>query len=160
MKENPLEGLGREFLARPSPELIRTGANAWPRRSNNRANGACTLASCCGPAFNTSMHAPKPSISLSAANLGPSSPELGTPDLTEHRISIRSFPRDTAESDCYRYLLEQMQAAPDRPRTTRAQLEMVCRRRFHVTVETFDYCWHDAIKATGARWNRPGRRPR
>ena len=86
------------------------------------------------------------------------SPQIGTPDLTEHRIIIRSFPKDTGERHCYQYLLEQMRSTPDRPRWTKAEIEKTCRRRFHVTVDSFDYCWREAIKVTGARWDQPGRR--
>jgi hypothetical protein len=62
------------------------------------------------------MPTTKPSISLSAVSLETGAPEFGAPDLTEHRTFIRSFPKDAAERDCYRYLLEQMQATPERPR--------------------------------------------
>ena len=101
----------------------------------------------------------KPSISLSPVSLEPGGPELGAPDLTEFRIDIRPFPKDAAERDCYRYLLAQMQATPDRPRVTKAKFEKTCRRRFHVTLGSFEYCWREAIKASGARWDQPGRRP-
>ena len=112
--------------------------------------------------LNGSMPAPKPSISLTAASLETSGPELGTPDLTEHRIIIKTglSRRTTAERDCYQYLLEQMQASPDRPSTTRAKLENTCRPRFRVKAESFDYTWREAIKVTGARWDQPGRRSR
>ena len=106
------------------------------------------------------MPATKPPISLSAVSLATSPPEIGTPDFTELRPLIRPFPKDAGERDCYRYLLEQMQATPDRPRGTKAELEKTCRRRFHVTVESFEYCWREAIKASGARWDQRGRRPR
>ena len=101
----------------------------------------------------------KPPISLSAANVVTGSPEIGTPDLTEHRAVTRSFPKDTGERHCYQYLLEQMRSTPDRPRWTKAEIEQTCRRRFHVTVDSFDYSWREAIKVTGARWDQPGRRP-
>jgi hypothetical protein len=106
------------------------------------------------------MPATKPSVSLSAVSLKTGAPELGTPDLTELRTLIRPFPKDAGERDCYQYLLAQMQATPDRPRGTKAEFEKVCRRRFHVKVDSFDYCWREAIKVTGARWDQPGRRPR
>ena len=61
------------------------------------------------------MPTTKPSISLSAVSLEAGGPEFGAPDLTELRTVIRPFPKDAAERDCYRYLLEQMQATPDRP---------------------------------------------
>ena len=99
-------------------------------------------------------------ISLSAASLATGAPELGTADLTELRILTRPFPKDAGERRCYRYLLEQMQASPDRPRGTKTEFEETCRSRFHVTVESFDYCWREAIKVTCARWDQPGRRPR
>ena len=97
---------------------------------------------------------------LTAVSLETGAPEIGTPDLTELRTLIRPFPRDAGERDCYRFLLEQMQATPDRPSRTKAEFEKTCRRRFHVTVESFEYCWREAIQVTGARWNQPGRRPR
>jgi hypothetical protein len=106
------------------------------------------------------MPATKPPISLSAVTLATSQPEIGTPDFTELRALIRPFPKDAGERDCYRYLLEQMQATPDRPRGTKAELEKTCRRRFGVIVESFEYCWREAIKASGARWDQRGRRPR
>ena len=102
----------------------------------------------------------KSSIPLSAVSLTTGAPELGTPDLTELRTFVRPFPKDARERDCYRYLLEQMQASPDRPRGTKAEFEKACRRRFHVKVDSFDYCWREAIKVTGALWDQPGRRPR
>jgi hypothetical protein len=105
------------------------------------------------------MPATKPSISLSAVSLETDVPGIGTPDLTEFRTIIRPFPEDAGERDCYRYLLAQMQATPDRC-GTKAEFEKTCRRRFHVTVDSFDYSWREAIKVTGARWGQPGRRPR
>jgi hypothetical protein len=93
-------------------------------------------------------------------SLETAAPEIGAPDLTELRVIIRPFPKDTAERRCYRYLLQQMQAAPDPPATTKAEFETTCRRQYHVTVESFDYCWREAIKATGAQWDQPGRRSR
>ena len=106
------------------------------------------------------MPANKPSVTLSAVSLAAGAPILGTPDLTELRVLTRPFPKDGKERACYQYLLEQMQATPDRARRTKAEFKMTCRRRFRVTVESFDYSWHEAIKVTGARWDQPGRRPR
>jgi hypothetical protein len=106
------------------------------------------------------MATTKTSISLSAVDLAASAPEIGTPDLTELRIVIRRFPKDAGERDCYRHLLEQMQATPENPRGTKAGLEDTCRERFDVTVESFNYCWNEAIKVSGANWNQPGRRAR
>ena len=106
------------------------------------------------------MQATKSSIFLSAVSLETGAPELGTPDFTELRILTRPFPKDAGERDCYRYLVEQMQASPNRPRGTKAELKKTCRARFHVTVESFQYCWSEAIKVTCARWDQPGRRPR
>ena len=106
------------------------------------------------------MPATNPSIfSLSPVCLKTGAPELGTADLTELRTLIRPFPKDAGERDCYQYLLEQMQSTPDRPRGTKAEFKKTCRRRFHVTVDSFDYCWREAIKVAGARWDQPGRRP-
>jgi hypothetical protein len=84
-------------------------------------------------------------------------PELGTPDFSEIRNVPRPFPKDAAERACYQYLLEQMQAAPDGPHQRKDELEEICRRRFHVTVDSFDYCWREANKVTGAGWDEPGR---
>jgi uncharacterized short protein YbdD (DUF466 family) len=106
------------------------------------------------------MPTTKPSISRSAISLQTGGPELDAPDLTELRTVKTPFPKDAGERGCYRYLLEQMQAAPDRPPGTKAEFEKTCRRRFHVTLESFEYCWREAIKASGARWDQPGRRPR
>ena len=92
--------------------------------------------------------------------LGTGGPEIGVPDPTELRIDIRPFPKDAAERDCYRYLLEQMQTTPGHPRATKDEFEKSCRRRFHVTVDSFERSWREAVKASGARWDQPGRRPR
>ena len=97
---------------------------------------------------------------LYAADLQTGKPEVAAPDLTERRIETRLFPESEAERNCYRYLLQQMQASPNYPRGTKAELERECRRRFHVTVESFDYCWREAIKVSGACWDQPGRRRR
>jgi hypothetical protein len=105
------------------------------------------------------MLATNPSISLFAVNLNTGAPELGTSDLTEFRTFTRQFPKDTGERDCYKFLLEQMEAAPNRPQRTKAEFEKACRLRFHVNVDSFEYCWREAIKVTGARWDQPGRRP-
>jgi hypothetical protein len=87
-------------------------------------------------------------------------PELGTPDFTEIRhVSPRPFPKDAGERDCYRYLLGQMQVSPDRPHAMKTEIKKYCREHFDVTVDSFEYCWRDANKATGARWDRPGRPP-
>lgn len=107
------------------------------------------------------MATTKPSsLSLLAVSLEVGPPEFGTADLTERRIVIRPFPKDDGERDCYRYLVEQMQASPNRPLGTKAKLKKTCRARFHVTVGNFNYCWREAIKVTGARWDQRGRRPR
>ena len=105
------------------------------------------------------MQATKSSISLSAVSLETGAAEFGTVDFTEIRNVPRPFPNDAAERDCYRYLLKHMQATPDRPPNTKAEIDKTCRRRFHVNAGGFDYCWREAIKVTGARWDQPGRRP-
>ena len=103
---------------------------------------------------------PATPIFLSAVSLDVGAPELGTPDLTERRILVRLFPQDAGERDCYVYLLEQMRATPHRAGRKKAEFENICRQQFSVTVDSFDYCWREAIKVSGARWDRPGRRPR
>ena len=103
------------------------------------------------------MPAKKPPISLSPRSLEPGPPELGTPDFTEIRNVPRSFPENAAERACYQYLLQQMQAAPDGPHRRKDEFEEICRRRFHVTVDSFDYCWREANKVTNAGWDQPGR---
>jgi hypothetical protein len=105
------------------------------------------------------MPVTKPPISLSALGLETGASEPGTADFTELRNVPRPFPKDAGERRCYRYLLEQMQATPDRPRETKAEFDETCRRRFQVTAGSFEYCWREAIKVTGARWDQPGRRP-
>lgn len=87
--------------------------------------------------------------SPSAESLETSGPKFGAPDLTELHTLIRPFPKDARERDCYRYLLQQMQVTPDRPRATKGEFKETCRRRFHVTVDSFEYCWREAIKASG-----------
>jgi hypothetical protein len=94
---------------------------------------------------------------LSAANLKTAAPELGTPDFTEIRMIPSPFPKES-ERACYKFLLTKMQATPDQRPGTRAEFEKTCRRRFRVTVASFEICWREAIKVTGARWNQPGRR--
>jgi hypothetical protein len=106
------------------------------------------------------MPTTKHSISPSAVSLETGGPVFGAPDLTELRPEIRPFPKDTGERDCYRHLLAQMQATPDRPPAKKADFKETCRQRFHVTVDSFEYCWREAIKTSGARWDQPGRRPR
>jgi hypothetical protein len=106
------------------------------------------------------MTSKKLSIPLSAVSLETGAPGLGMSDLTEFRTVIRPFPKDAAERDCYQYLLEQMQATPDRPPGRKVEFENKCRRRFRVSVDTFEYCWREAVKATGANWDQPGRRPK
>jgi hypothetical protein len=103
------------------------------------------------------MQAAQASISLFPLSLKAGAAVLGTPGLTENRIVLRPFPKDAGERDCYRYLLEQMQAAPDLPHRAKDEVEGTCRERFDVTVDSFNYCWREAIKVTGARWDRPGR---
>ena len=102
----------------------------------------------------------KPSISLSAVSLETGVAEFGTVDFTEIRTIPRLFPKDPGERGCYQYLLEQMQATPDRHRATKPELMKTCRLQFGVTVESFEYCWREASKASGARWDQPGRPPR
>jgi hypothetical protein len=104
------------------------------------------------------MPATKP-IHLFPVSLETGAPDLCTPDFAEVRNVPRRFPKDGGERDCYRYLLRQMQASPDRPHGTKTEIEKYCREHFHVTVDSFEYCWRDAIKATGARWDQPGRPP-
>jgi hypothetical protein len=103
---------------------------------------------------------PKPPIAISGASLETDPPEIAQAELTEFRIVKRPFPKDRAERDCYGYLVKEMQATPDRPSRTKAEFKKSCRRKFKVTVESFEYAWREAIKVTGARWDQPGRRPR
>jgi hypothetical protein len=106
------------------------------------------------------MPAKKRSISLSPRSLETAAPELGTADFAEVRRVPRPFPKDARERNCYRYLVGQMQATPDHPHGTKAEFENTCRTRFQVTAGSFDYCWREAIKVSGARWDQPGRPPR
>ena len=103
------------------------------------------------------MPTTKSSTSLSGVSLETGPPDFATPDLTEMRLIQRPFPKDPGERACYRYLLEQMRTAPDRPPQRKAEYETFSRHRFRVTVDSFDYCWREAIKASGARWDQPGR---
>jgi hypothetical protein len=105
------------------------------------------------------MPATKRPISLFPVSLETGPPELGTPDFTEVRNVPRPFPKDAGERACYRYLLGRMQVSPDRPHGAKAEIENYCREHFHVTVDSFEYCWREAIKVTGARWDQPGRPP-
>jgi hypothetical protein len=103
------------------------------------------------------MLAAQRSISLFPLSLKTGAAVLCTPDLTENRIVLRPFPKDAGERNCYRYLMEQMQATLDLPHRTKDEVERTCRERFHVTVDSFNYCWREAIQVTGARWDQPGR---
>ena len=105
------------------------------------------------------MPATKPPISLSAVSLETGVAEFGTVDLTEIRTAPRPFPK-VGERGCYQYLLKTMQTMPDRPHGTKPKFEQFCRQRFRVTVDSFEYCWREAILASGANWDQPGRRPR
>jgi len=105
------------------------------------------------------MPTAQPSISLFPLGLKTGAPELGAPDFTENRVVRRPFPKNARERDCYRYLQEQMQATADLPHRTKEELEKTCREASHVTVDSFNYCWREAIKVTGARWDQPGRPP-
>jgi hypothetical protein len=55
--------------------------------------------------------------------------------------------KDAEEQDCYRYLLDQMGACPNHPRGPKADFKKTRRRRFHVKVESFEYCWRESIEA-------------
>jgi hypothetical protein len=98
--------------------------------------------------------------SLFAIGLTVGRPQIGKPELTELRKLIRPFPKDAAERACYGYLLGLMQASPEQQRSPKAELKKYCRRTFRVTVDCFEYCWREAIKVSGANWDKPGRRPR
>jgi hypothetical protein len=95
---------------------------------------------------------------ISALSLKMMAPEIGMPDLAERRVYTRLFPKDAAERACYLYLLALMRASPDYQQPTKKQLEHYCRGQFSVPVESFEDCWRTAIEASGACWNKPGRR--
>jgi len=97
---------------------------------------------------------------LSAESFATGAPSFDAADLTERRRVERPFLKDTGERDCYRYLLEQMEHSPDHPPALKGEFEGECRRRFQVTVNSFEYCWREAIKVSGAFWDQPGRRSR
>jgi hypothetical protein len=102
---------------------------------------------------------PKPPTPIAALSLETGPPEIAQAELTEFRIVKRPFPKDRPQRDCYGYLLKEMQATPDRPSRTKAELKKSCRRKFKVTVESFNDAWRAAIEVSGARWDQPGRRP-
>jgi hypothetical protein len=52
------------------------------------------------------------STNLNPCDLQTGAPELDPPDLAEHRILVRTFPKDAQERKCYQYLLQQMQGHP------------------------------------------------
>jgi uncharacterized tellurite resistance protein B-like protein len=95
-----------------------------------------------------------------ALGLETEGPQIAAADLSEFRIVKRQFPKDAAERACYCFLLGLMQATLDRSPRTRAEFKEICKKKFRVTAKSFDYVWREAIKATGARWDQPGRRPR
>jgi hypothetical protein len=99
------------------------------------------------------MAATKRSIDLFPVSLETGAPDLGAADFAEVRKVPRSFPKDGAERACYQYLLGH------RPHGTKTEIENYCRKRFRVTVDSFQYCWREAIMVTGARWDQPGRPP-
>src|SRR4051812_22351785 len=101
-----------------------------------------------------------PVFHLSATSLEIGSPEIGPLDLTELETVIKPFPATAAERSCYCYLLEQMEATPECAPKTKIEIKKFCRGRFRMTVESFECCWRKAIKASGARWDKPGRRRR
>jgi hypothetical protein len=53
-------------------------------------------------------------IDLFPVSFETGAPDLCAADFAEVRNVPRSFPKDPAERDCYRYLLGEMQATPDR----------------------------------------------
>ena len=97
---------------------------------------------------------------LDPCDLQTGAPELGTAELAEHRILVRTFPKDAQERNCYQHLLKEMQESPVPSPSTKIDFENRCRARFRVTKESFNYCWREASKVSGARWDRPGRRRR
>lgn len=105
------------------------------------------------------MSATTPPIDLFPVSFETGAPDLCVADFAEVRNVPRSFPKDSAERDCYRYLLGEMQAKPDRAPGTKTEIENYCRERFRVRVDSFQYCWREAIMVTGARWDQPGRPP-
>ena len=98
--------------------------------------------------------------SIASVSLETPRPEIDAPDFAERRIYARLFPKDAAERDCYHHLLSLMRTSPNRQVSTEAELKAACRRQFGVTVESFRYTWAEAIKVSGANWDKPGRRSR
>jgi hypothetical protein len=95
-----------------------------------------------------------------AASLAIMQPEMGVALFAEGRISTSLFPKDEAERACFEYIVAHMLASPNWQQSTKAELERDCRSQFNVTVGSFDECWREAIKASGACWNQQGRRSR
>jgi hypothetical protein len=97
---------------------------------------------------------------LSAADPVSGAPSLDAADLTEERFIRRPFPKDARERGCYGYLLGRMQSSPDIPLARKDDLKRICREQFRISRDSFDYCWREAVEASGACWDQPGRRRR
>src|SRR5262245_3312365 len=97
---------------------------------------------------------------MSAASLETMPPEIGMPRFAKGRIFIRVFPKNEAEAVWFEYLHALMRASPKYQQSTKAKLEKYCRQQFDVTVESFRYCWREAIEHSKACWNKQGRRRR
>jgi hypothetical protein len=96
----------------------------------------------------------------------PLSPKLGNGRARSLRGGLRRgpqcakvIPQGRSGARLLSILAGEMQATPDRPHGTKTEIENYCRKRFRVTVDSFQYCWREAIMVTGAHWDQPGRPP-
>jgi hypothetical protein len=83
--------------------------------------------------------------------------ELGTADFTELCKVRRPFPKDAGGTRLLSLSGGANAGHAGSAHRRKAEFEEFCRRRFHVTVDSFDYCWREANKVTGVRWDQPGR---
>jgi len=99
-------------------------------------------------------------LSICAVNLETPPPVIGAAEFAEERHSTTRFPKDEAQRKRYQFLVPLMLASRDHQTHRKKDLMADCKRKFDVTIESFRTCWREAIRATGARWAKPGRRPR
>ena len=97
---------------------------------------------------------------ICAVNLETMPPVIGAAEFAEERHSITRFPKDETQRKCYQFLVPLMLASRDHQTARKKDLMAYCKQEFDVTTESFRTCWREAIRATGARWAKPGRRPR
>jgi hypothetical protein len=76
-------------------------------------------------------------------------------------VGARSLPNRGGQSDSLRRRPVSLLARSHRTRPTRPMRDQSHRSEWPASaaIGSFEYCWREAIKASGARWDQPGRRP-